>query len=176
MISRSQAKKKGALRSGQGNGGILKNMQSGSKLKNAAPSSQKKSRVRINGKKVFINIQRFFKKTGQKRKKKISRHLEPQRGGQDMLTNKENFLTRNNENNGIQSKTRSKNNWMKPAQEQCFQNLTRQSNLLVSHKNKRSLQNLRMSQDKQRQGRLQTSSDFPQKIKRMSSKRKLPPK
>lgn len=178
MISRSNAKKRGPSRTGQEKGGILKNVQSGSKLREMVCSSQKKNRVRINGKKVFINIQRFFKKTGQRRKKKISRNVEAQKAVQEMLTNKENFLTRNNDANGLQSKTKSKNNWINPNQEKAAQNSTKQSNVLVSqnNKNKRSLQNLRMSQDKQKQNRFQTSTDFPQKMNRISSKRKLPPK
>ena len=131
----------------------------------------KNTRVKINGKKVFINIQSFYKET-KNRNKKMQNHIHHQNKVRHSSINKENVIEKNNRNSFYQTKNYLKYNSIHSGKKNR-QNLTGHANILLNKKHKRSAHKIRVSEDKRRYGGIRTSADVSRDFIKMNSRRKI---
>lgn len=131
----------------------------------------KNTRVKINGKKVFINIQSFYKET-KNRNRKYQAHLHSQNKIRHSSINKENILEKNNRNSFYQTKNYLKYNSINSGKKNR-QNLTGHANILMNKKHKGSAHKLRASEDKRRYAAIRTSADVSKEFIKMNSRRKI---
>lgn len=131
--------------------------------------NQKNTRVKINGKKVFINIQSFYKEN---KKRRSSAHNEI-RIRQSSI-NKENGGMRKQSQGFYHSKNYLKYNSLNSGKKKNRQNLTGHTNILVGKKAVRgSAQKLRASADKRRFGAVKTLLDVSHEFGNLHSRRKI---
>ena len=131
----------------------------------------KNTRVKINGKKVFINIQSFYKES-KNRNKKIQNQIHSQNKIRNSSINKENVIEKNNRNSFYQTKNYLKYNSINSGKKNR-QNLTGHANILLNKKHKGSAHKIRVSEDKRRYGGIRTSADVSREFIKMNSRRKI---
>jgi hypothetical protein len=137
----------------------------------SAIGKTKNTRVKINGKKVFINIQSFYKET-KNRNKKYQAQMNSQQKIRHSSINKENVLEKNNRNSFYQTKNYLKYNSINSGKKNR-QNLTGHANILLNKKHKGSAHKLRVSEDKRRYNAIRTSADVSRDFVKMNSRRKI---
>lgn len=135
---------------------------------NNTHKANKNSKVKINGKKVFINIQSFYKEN----KNNISKNkMTSNTKTRNSSINKENILEKNNANSFYQTKNYLKYNSINSGNKNR-QNLTGKTNILVSKKSiKDSSHKIKSSVDK-KYNALRSSIDISKEFIRMNSRRK----
>lgn len=136
-----------------------------------ASLGKKNTRVKINGKRVFINIQSFYKES-KNRNKKYQAHMHSQHKIRHSSINKENVLEKNNRNSFYQTKNYLKYNSINSGKKNR-QNLTGHANVLLNKKQKSSAHKLRVSEDKRRYAGIRTSADVSRDFIKMNSRRKI---
>lgn len=134
-------------------------------------AKNKNTRVKINGKKVFINIQSFYKESKNKNKKYHGQMNSHQKIRHSSI-NKENVIEKNNRNSFYQTKNYLKYNSINSGKKNR-QNLTGHANILVNKKHKGSAHKLRVSEDKRRYNAIRTSADVSRDFIKMNSRRKI---
>jgi hypothetical protein len=134
-------------------------------------AKNKNTRVKINGKKVFINIQSFYKESKNKNKKYHGQMNSHQKIRHSSI-NKENVIEKNNRNSFYQTKNYLKYNSINSGKKNR-QNLTGHANILLNKKHKGSAHKLRVSEDKRRYNAIRTSADVSRDFIKMNSRRKI---
>ena len=138
--------------------------------KKEVKGNTKNTKVKINGKKVFINIRSFYKETKTKNKKfQTQINLKPRNNS----INKENMIEKHNRNSFYQTKNYLKYNSINSGQNNR-NNLTGHANILVNKKNvKNSAQKLRGSENKRKYTGVKTSVDISREFIKMNSRRRI---
>lgn len=136
---------------------------------NTHTKNQKNTRVKINGKKVFINIQSFYKEN----KRRRSSAQNEIRIRQTSI-NKENGGVRKQSQGFYHSKNYLKYNSLNSGKKKNRQNLTGHANILAGKKGIRgSAQKLRASADKRRYAAVKTMLDASHEFGHLHSRRKI---
>ena len=134
--------------------------------------NHKNTRVKINGKKVFINIQSFYKDTKNKNKK-FQTQINSNTKMRNCSMNKENILEKNNRNSFYQTKNYLKYNSINSGKKNR-QNLTGHANILMNKKSRKgSAHKFRGSEDKRKFAGMKTSVDISREFIKMNSRRKI---